>query len=570
MRAASRGARRACTRPGPAQRFGVQGAPRNQIVRLRNAPAKAIAEDAAEYQFDSLSSDVTKAALQQQPHRALPSQHKTKIIVTVGPSCLDEAVMLQLAKKGMTVVRLNMTHGDQDWHAGVIQRVNHLNEQGFNISIMIDTEGSEAHLKASDPVLVEAGDAIVFSVRPAPASSDSDSTNGSGPRHFQVSYEAFVHDVREGDYLMVDGGMVIVRVKSIEGPDVTGEVIEPGRVMSRATITLRRGKELVRGHSSMLPVVTAKDWQDIDFAVEHKADFLALSFVRGPDVIHSVRSYVDSQLERRHPGHKMEVVAKIEAYDSVIELPAIIDAADAIMVARSDLGAQIPLEDVPAVQKEIVFRCRQTGKPVIVASQLLNSMIDVPVPTRAEVADCADAVRQQADALMLSAETAAGDFPVKSVETLRNVFTEVEDWVSREKFGAMRYPPIGGTAVERISEEICTAAANLAGQLGAKAILVYTHTGASAGYVSRRRPDCHILAITDSESVYKRLTLRWGVMPLLRDLTDDPETNVRSTCEAVTDQGILESGDLVVVVSDIVSHDDVTKSVRSIQLRHIS
>lgn len=568
MKASLQRTRVACAFAAPAKRFGAQGAQLKQAARFGSAPAYAIAEDATEVHFDVQAEAAAKAGLQQQPNRDLPSQHKTKIIVTIGPSSLEDDVMLKLAKHGMNVVRLNMTHGDQAWHADVIKRVHRLNSQGYNISIMIDTEGSEAHLKAQDPVRVESGDSVVFSVRPAPSASEDDDDSGA-PRHFQVSYEAFVHDVRVGDYLMVDGGMVIVRVTAIEGPDVTGEVMEPGRVMSRATITLRRGKELVRGHSNMLPVVTAKDWQDIDFAVEHKADFLALSFVRDADVIHNVRSYVNSQLERRHPGHVMEIVAKIEAYDSVLALPAIIDAADAIMVARSDLGAQIPLEDVPAVQKEIVFRCRQTGKPVIVASQLLNSMIDVPVPTRAEVADCADAVRQQADALMLSAETAAGQYPVKSVETLRNVYTEVEDWVSREKFGAMRYPAIAKKPEGRISEELCTAAANLAGQLNAKAILVYTHTGSTAGYVSRRRPDCHILAITDNESVFKRLTMRWGVIPLLRDLTDDPELNVRSTCEAVSDQGILETGDLVVVVSDIVFHNDVTKSVRSVQLRHI-
>lgn len=566
MKASLQRTRVPCARAAPAKRFGAQGSQLKQAARFKSAPVHAIADDATELQHNVQAGAPSKAGLQQQPND-LPSKHKTKSIVTIGPSSLEDDVMLKLAKHGMNVVRLNMTHGDQAWHADVIKRIDRLNKQGFNISLMIDTEGSEAHLKAQDPVRVESGDSVVFSVRPAPAVSEDD--NGAAPRHFQVSYEAFVHDVRVGDYLMVDGGMVIVRVTAIEGPDVTGQVMEPGRVMSRATITLRRGKELVRGHSSMLPVVTAKDWQDIDFAVEHKADFLALSFVRDADVIHNVRSYVNSQLERRHPGHVMEIVAKIEAYDSVLALPSIIDAADAIMVARSDLGAQIPLEDVPAVQKEIVFRCRQTGKPVIVASQLLNSMIDVPVPTRAEVADCADAVRQQADALMLSAETAAGQFPVKSVETLRNVYTEVEDWVSREKFGVMRYPSIAKTPQGRISEEICTAAANLAGQLNAKAILVYTHTGSTAGYVSRRRPDCHILAITDSESVFKRLTMRWGVIPLLRDLTDDPELNVRSTCEAVSDQGILETGDLVVVVSDIIFHNDVTKSVRSVQLRHI-
>ena len=285
----------------------------------------------------------------------------------------------------------------------------------------------QAHSALTPRAHVQRGDQVTFSVRPA---------NGDAPRHFQVSYEAFIDDVRAGDAVVIDGGMAIVQVDSIEGPDVFATVVEPGKVMSRANLTLRRNKELVRGYSSMLPVVTAKDWQDIDWAVQHQVrtaqhapvacgmrmaqeavhkshnaaaslqffmrsvwqqqpdrkcnahmqwhetaflqrsavqiDFLAISFVRDDKIIDNVRAYVNSQMQRHSSDHKMDIVAKIEAYDSVAAMPEIIKAADAIMVARSDLGAQIPMEDVPAVQREIVFRCRQVPLPASMALKWLQ------------------------------------------------------------------------------------------------------------------------------------------------------------------------------------------------------
>lgn len=485
--------------------------------------------------------------------------HMTKIICTIGPATASKESLLQLAANGMNTARLNMTHGDHKWHRQVIQHIREINrEYGYSVAIMMDTEGSEVHLRAADPVKLSAGEEVTFSVRPAPAGCDA--------KFFEVSYEAFVDDVEVGDSIMVDGGMVILQVKSIAGPEVHAEVVEPGLVLSRANLTFRRRKELVRGRASMLPVVTAKDWQDIDFAIAEEVDFLAISFVKSADVIDNVRSYIRSQLERRKSEHTIDVIAKMEAYDSVANMSAIIAAADGIMVARSDLGAQIPFEDVPALQKEIVFRCRQMCKPVIVASQLLNSMIDVPVPTRAEVADCADGVRQQADALMLSGETAAGKHPVKAVQTLQKVCERVEEWCRSEKFGAMRYPKIASTDDGRVSEELCASAAILAESLSAAAIVVYTRRGIMAAYLSRRRPSCPILAVTDSESVKRRLGLRWGVMPFLMPLDENPDLNVEQTFEQMKAGKIVKSGDLVIVVSDIRPSNDV---IRSVQVRHV-
>lgn len=312
----------------------------------------------------------------------------------------------------------------------------------------------------------------------------------------------------------------------------------------------------------MLPVLSSKDWKDVDFAIAQNVDFIAVSFVKSADVINNLKSYISSR------AHKtIEIISKVESFDSVPNIGEIVEASDGVMVARGDLGAQIPLEDVPSVQKEVVVRCRQLGKPVIVASHLLQSMIEYPTPTRAEVADIADVVRQRADALMLSGESAAGAFPDKAVNVLRSVATQIEEWCRQDKHGQILLPQLTNMPDGRVSEELCMSASTMANALGAAAIFAYTRRGYMANFLSRCRPDCPIFAFTDKQEVRQRLNLRWGVMPFRLDFGDDPEKNIERTFKLLKRRALVHPGDLVVVLSDLRPENGTV--VRSIQIRHV-
>jgi len=426
----------------------------------------------------------------------------------------------------------------------------------YSVAIMVDTEGSEVHTSALDaPIKAESGQEYTLTIRDPAA---------AGPNAIGVSYEAFVDDVALGDMVIVDGGMVSLEVLSKAGPDVRARVVDPGIILSRANLTFRRDGSVVRARNSMLPVLSAKDWLDIDFAIAEKVDFIAVSFVKSADVINNLKSYLASRADG-----EIEVIAKVESYDSVPNLPEIVAASDAVMVARGDLGAQINMEDVPSVQKEVVARCRQAGKPVIVASHLLQSMIEYPTPTRAEVADVSDVVRQRADALMLSGESAVGAYPGKAVDVLRAVATRSEEWVRQECHGSLVLPHLTTGPDGRVSEELCASAAAMANNLGARAIFVFTRRGYMANFLSRCRPDCPIFAFTDQQPVRQRMNLRWGVMPFRLDFDADPEVNVTRTFSLLKRRGLVSQGDLVVVVSDIRTGPAPDQVVRSAQIRRV-
>jgi len=503
-----------------------------------------------------------------------------------------------LASGGMNVARLNMSHSTHEWHREVIDRIRKLNKyKGYSVAIMMDTEGgSEVHLSSVETLRsAQAGDELTLTIRAPTACSDT---------QLAVSFGGFVEDVEPGDMVMnslntkfaiaplsiiivtahvpilrtpciallspqviVDGGMASMEVVSKSGPDVLCRVVDSGLILPRASITVRRRGILVRAKNALLPVISAKDWTDIDLAIEQKIDFIAVSFVKGADVLHNLRSYVASRSSRT-----IEIVSKIESFDSVPNLPAIVEASDAVMVARGDLGAQVPLEDVPSLQQEIVLRCRQRGKPVIVASQLLESMHTLPTPTRAEVADIADAVRQRADALMLSGESAIGSYPERALDVLRTVSTRMEEWVREEQFGKIALPQIASSSDGRVSEELCAAAASVANNLGARAIFCFTKRGYMANFLSRMRPEAPIYAFTDKQETRQGLNLRWGVIPFRLDFAADPETNIARTFSLLKRRELVDPGDLVVVVSD-VRQEQAPESeagiIRSVQVRRV-
>ena len=345
------------------------------------------------------------------------------------------------------------------------------------------------------------GDAWTFTIR---------RRREPAPRTIEVSYDGFTEDVQAGDTVLVDGGMVSFLVKQVAGPDTLCECVEGGILSSRANLTFRRGGRIIRGKNSQLPTLSSKDWRDIEFAVNEGVDFVAVSFVKSAEPLDQLRAFLRAQ-----PGaaaKEVGVIGKIESMDALPRLAEIIDASDAVMVARGDLGAQIPLAEVPIVQRQIVNDCRQRNKPVLVASHFLSSMLTFPTPTRAEVADVADAVRQKADALLLTGETAMGLHPEKSLEVVRATSTRVEGWCRDKKHGQPALPALAQTPHERVVEQITASAASLAGGLGAKALIVYTKTGQMARFLSRARPDCPVFALTDSSAARRKMNLAWGLV----------------------------------------------------------
>ncbi|KAF5736789.1 Pyruvate kinase isozyme A [Tripterygium wilfordii] len=408
---------------------------------------------------------VTEAELKENGFR---STRRTKLVCTIGPSTCGFEQLESLAVGGMNVARINMCHGTRDWHKQVIQRVRRLNEEkGYAVAIMMDTEGSEIHmgdLGGASSAKAEDGEIWTFSVRAFDAPL---------PEHtISVNYDGFAEDVRVGDELLVDGGMVRFEVIEKIGPDVKCRCTDPGLMLPRANLTFWRGGSLVRERNAMLPTISSKDWLDIDFGIAEGVDFIAISFVKSAEVINHLKSYIAA----RSRDSDIAVIAKIESIDSLTNLEEIIRASDGAMVARGDLGAQIPLEQVPSAQQKIVQVCRQLNRPVIVASQLLESMIEYPTPTRAEVADVSEAVRQRADALMLSGESAMGQFPEKALTVLRSVSLRIEKWWREEKRReSMELPEVGSSFQDCISEEICTSAAKMGLLMLCDFRCLYTH-----------------------------------------------------------------------------------------------
>ncbi|WOK99421.1 hypothetical protein Cni_G08133 [Canna indica] len=483
---------------------------------------------------------VTEAELKENGFR---STRRTKLVCTIGPAACSAEQIEALAVGGMNVARLNMCHGTHEWHRQVIRLVRRLNEEkGFAVAVMMDTEGSEIHmgdLGGAASAKAEDGEIWTFSVR---------AFNSPLPeRTINVNYDGFAEDVRVGDELLVDGGMVRFEVIEKIGPDVKCRCNDPGLLLPRANLTFWRNGRLVRERNAMLPTISSKDWLDIDFGISEGVDFIAVSFVKSAEVINHLKSYIAARCREK----EIALIAKIESVDSLKNLEGIIRASDGAMVARGDMGAQIPLEEVPSAQQKIVNLCRKLNKPVIVASQLLESMIEYPTPTRAEVADVSEAVRQRADALMLSGESAMGQYPDKALTVLRTVSLRIERWWREEKrHEPMDLPHIASSFSDKISEEICNSAAKMANNLRVDAVFVFTRTGHMASLLSRCRPDCPIFAFTSSTSVRRRLNLQWGLIPFRLGFSGDMESNLNRTFFLLKARGMIQSGDLVIALSD--------------------
>ncbi|MFS7924055.1 putative pyruvate kinase [Helianthus anomalus] len=487
----------------------------------------------------SLSSDSSLRPSQISPD----AQRKTKIVCTIGPSTSSREMIWKLAETGMNVARLNMSHGDHASHQETINLVKEYNAQ-FNekvIAIMLDTKGPE--VRSGDvpkPIFLQEGQEFNFTIKRGVSTNDTVSVN----------YDDFINDVDPGDILLVDGGMMSLGVKSKTKDVVKCEVIDGGELKSRRHLN-------VRGKSATLPSITDKDWEDIKFGVDNQVDFYAVSFVKNAEVVRELKDFLKSCNADIH------VIVKIESADSIVNLPSILAASDGAMVARGDLGAELPIEEVPLLQEDIIRRCQNLQKPVIVATNMLESMIDHPTPTRAEVSDIAIAVRQGADAIMLSGETAHGKFPLKSVKVMHTVALRTES-------SSINMVPLARKSSKKshMGEIFGYHAATIANTLNTP-IIVFTRTGSMAVILSHYRPFSTIFAFTNVKRVQQRLMLYHGVMPIYMEFSDDAEETFSRALNIIVDKSLVKEGQYVTLVQSGAQPIWRQESTHHIQVRMV-
>ena len=445
---------------------------------------------------------------------------KTKIICTIGPASSSPDTIRALIQSGMSVARLNFSHGSHTDHADKIRLIRAIaSELKRPVAILQDLCGPKIRVgKIPDPgIQLKPGETFILT---------SDDVIGNSGR-VSVSYRGLPADVKIDDRLLLADGMMELKVLHSAGSDITTRVIIGGRLTSHKGVNLPTG-------SMQLKALTPKDRKDLAFGLAHDVDYVALSFVRVVEDIHEIKALIAEQ------GRQTPVIAKIEKHEALDHIDALVDAADAIMVARGDLGVEIPLENVPNIQKMIINKANRRGRPVIIATQMLRSMVDAPRPTRAEAADVANGVLDGADAVMLSEETAVGSYPVEAVQFMANIARAAE-----ERFPYQRYLKMIRNL--DISQSVAAAACNLADNLNAAAIVATTRSGATARHVARFRPRGRIIALSPSEKTVRRLAMCWGCIPCYLGLTDDTDEMIEKAAQSVLQTGHVKAGDVVVI-----------------------
>jgi pyruvate kinase len=457
------------------------------------------------------------------------TESRTKIVCTLGPACAAPALLAQMVRAGMDVARLNFSHGTHTEHLANLRNVRAAAKKcGEPVSVVLDLQGPKIRVGTIDapPVELAAGARVVITTRDVPGSA------GLLP----TTYRHLPKDVKHGDRVLIDDGKIELTVLSVRGTEITLRVDTGGPVGSHKGINLP-------GISVSAPSLTAKDREDLLFAFEHDIDYVALSFVRRAHDVAHLRDFI---IEHGPKGKRIPIIAKIEKDGAIENFDAILKETDAVMVARGDLGVELPAEDVPPLQKMIVRKCNEIGKPVIIATQMLESMVNSPTPTRAEASDVANAVLDGADAVMLSGETSVGKFPVKAVEVMRRIIDKTEELVAGRPFDPDWIPST------HVYDPLSRAACILADQLKAAAVVVLTHSGATAFHVAKFRPTARIIAVTDREKIMRRLNLVWGVRGLIvEDLKRDTDVAFRKIQADLLKQGYVSKGDTVVMMAGI-------------------
>ena len=453
---------------------------------------------------------------------------RTKIVATLGPASSDYQTLSQMADAGMDVCRPNLSHGNHENHLLLLKTIARINqEQQNHIAVLADLQGPKIRLGTLEKeyVALQIGDQIKLVTYEVEGNNE----------HISIRYDAFASDVKAGDLVLIDDGKIALRVIESNGKD---EVLL--KAETSAKIEARKGVNLP-DTSISLPSLTEKDLKDLEFLLQQEIHWIALSFVRSAEDILLLRDKIEASTKSNKPG----IIAKIEKPQAVANIEAIVEAADGIMIARGDLGVEIPMEQVPMIQKRIIQLCQQKGKPVIVATQMMEAMISSIRPTRAEVNDVANSVLDGADALMLSGETSMGKYPVETVKIMQQIINQIEGY---EAIYYRHEMPADPDHPRFISDSVLYAASNMAQSSDANAIIVSTHTGYSATRLASHRPKAKLYAFSGNEFVLRQMNLLWGVNGFFDSSLDEADKLMDHMNELLITAGKLKNGDRVIHV----------------------
>jgi pyruvate kinase len=454
------------------------------------------------------------------------SYNKTKIVATIGPASNNKEMLKALAREGVDVFRLNFSHGKHEDHQKVVNYIRELNDElGTHIAILQDLQGPKIRVNEMQPgVEIKAGETITITTKEVLGNKDLVST----------SYEGLPNDVKVGDMILIDDGKLELRVKDVRGVEVTCTIIYGGPLKSRKGINLPFSKVSA-------PSLTEKDLEDLKFGLKNRVDWVALSFVRKAKDIQTLRDIINE--------HKSttRIVAKIEKPEALENIDDIIAATDAVMVARGDLGVEIWMEEVPMVQKMLVEKCNRASKPVIVATQMMESMIENPRPTRAETNDVANAVMDGADALMLSAETAAGKYPVEVIRSMVRTIGSVE----KQGNIYFRFRDVEAGSPNYFNDSLILTACKLAKDVNAKAIVGMTQLGYAAIKASSHRPNANIFAFTSNDSILNAMNLVWATRAYHYDKASSTDETIADVEKILKRDGHVQTGDIFIILASM-------------------
>ncbi|MCH4391871.1 MULTISPECIES: pyruvate kinase [Staphylococcus] len=470
---------------------------------------------------------------------------KTKIVCTIGPASESEEMLEKLMKAGMNVARLNFSHGSHEEHKARIDTIRKVADKlGKTIGILLDTKGPEirTHDMKDGLIMLEKGKEVIVSM------SQVEGT----PEKFSVTYEDLINDVQVGSYILLDDGLVELQVKDIDKTkgEVKCDILNTGELKNKKGVNLP-------GVKVNLPGITDKDADDILFGIKEDVDYIAASFVRRPSDVLDIREILE-----RENNHNITIFPKIENQEGIDNIEEILEVSDGLMVARGDMGVEIPPESVPIVQKDLIRKCNKLGKPVITATQMLDSMQRNPRATRAEASDVANAIYDGTDAVMLSGETAAGLYPEEAVKTMRNIAISAEAAQDYKKLLSDRTKLVETSLVNAIGVSVAHTALNLK----VKAIVAATESGSTAVTISKYRPHSDIIAVTPSEHTARQLALVWGAYPVIkkgRKTTDDLLNNAVATA---VETGRVTNGDLIIITAGVPTGEKGTTNMMKLHL----
>ncbi|MES3703899.1 pyruvate kinase [Staphylococcus arlettae] len=470
---------------------------------------------------------------------------KTKIVCTIGPASESEEMLEKLMKAGMNVARLNFSHGDHAEHQARIDSIRRVSKRlGKTVAILLDTKGPEirTHNMKNGGIELEKGTEVIVSM------TEVEGT----PEKFSVTYDNLINDVDEGSYILLDDGLIELQVKQInkDQNEVVCDVLNTGELKNKKGVNLP-------GVKVNLPGITDKDAEDIVFGIQQEVDFIAASFVRRPSDVLDIRKLLED-----NNNETISIIPKIENQEGIDNIEAILEVSDGLMVARGDMGVEIPPESVPMVQKDLIRKCNKLGKPVITATQMLDSMQRNPRATRAEASDVANAIYDGTDAVMLSGETAAGSYPEEAVKTMRNIAVSAEAAQDYKKLLSDRTKLVQTSLVNAIGVSVAHTALNL----NVKAIVAATESGSTARTISKYRPKSDIIAVTPKGFTARQCALVWGVYPVVKEGRKTTDALLNNAVATAVETERVNNGDLIIITAGVPTGEQGTTNMMKLHL----